>query len=352
MRPVFAVLFALFACAQTEPVSKPGEAMIQVPAANLEPPTDDDLKTVSDAFILAVKKGDTFTWTALYDSEQTVRLAANEGTLPTALVEQSIAESQAQEAEILKSYADIVSSGGSIRALTVHEEHGGRWIGLGVVYPTGAFDQIRLRVAATDDGPRVVDVWGLTVGLSVSDQLRNSVTAVLGSDQPDNRAALASRVELAAKMGHSHPKYVAELQAFVEAYPDDSTSMVHQLELASIAGDHAKVAQVAERLHGRFGPDAYLLVIASSAYAQAGDLDESSRVAGLAVSEEPGLLAAQMQRLKIGAERGDEAVVSVTLEVLSDDFGVTPAVFPQSAVWRALRGMTAFEALGCEDVVL
>lgn len=350
-------------------LSLAGEPMSVVQAPALEPATLDEATRVAIDYVTAVETGDRAAAASFVAGEHFMELGLSGQTVPTGALEAASRSNGVSDA-VADEHLSLAKAGTTFRVVGISAFRGTDWVTVGLVHPSGAADQIKLRVAKVDGEARIVDVWTLTSGMSRTEDAARVFGLIAGTD-PDAEAVL--KIQEQARLGNfdavlklvkSAPDPVAgrkdvlilaadaarrvdvkkhdkAVQALLEAHPEEPAARIRATLAAQVAGDHAAAAEHFMWLQANVGPDGYLFVVTSAAFLAAGDAARAREFVDNAVELEPRLLEAWVQLALVAAVQGDDTAVERALIKLKTRFGVQPSMF-SGAPYEALRATEGF----------
>ena len=326
---------------------------------SLETATAEQAKDVGADYVATLMNNDVAAFMELMDSRATLEFAVDDvSKLPPGFVEGYVQSADNSERGIFAVHQKIVADGGSFRPLRVVEQDGAQWVHLGVILPDHVmFNQVRLRVEVTDRGPRVVDLWALSTGRSISQGLADHVGQLVATDGVDRQAlarlervrplvamstsgqwpqllkaydalpqeskelrmAMVLRIN-AARVMQDLPLLLTSIDQFLKAYPDDGAAHMFRIERAMQAPTGAGAAML--ELDEAVGPDAFIQAHAALLLRDEGNTAEAIRVAKKACELEPGLADAAFIRLMIQATDPDPVALTASLMLVDKRFGL------------------------------
>jgi tetratricopeptide (TPR) repeat protein len=142
----------------------------------------------------------------------------------------------------------------------------------------------------------------------------------LPSELRNSKPILLLGVQIASGMNND-PKYVAAIDAYAKAFPNDPSLDLVMVDGAFLRKKYDEALTLIERLDKRLGGDPYLESLRASALAEAGKYPEAIAHAKQATQLEPTLRQAWWALLTQQAAGKDYGGAVGTIEVLRDRFG-------------------------------
>lgn len=215
----------------------------------------------------------------------------------------------------------------------------------------GGYNYARLELDKRDGRVRVADLYYATTGERASETMRHlidamfakgnavaigeklkrivdahrdgdlaEVRAVLASLPADVRATKAVMIRRLQLVAPDDPEYLAALEAFEKAFPNDPGLLIHQIDHALLRKDFdGAVARIAA-LDAVVGGDPYLDAMRAAIQSDAGNHAEAIAGAKRATVADPTLMSAWMILGKAQVAGKDFTGALATLEVLRDRF--------------------------------
>ncbi len=137
----------------------------------------------------------------------------------------------------------------------------------------------------------------------------------------NSKSGLLLAVEIAGGLDHD-ANYVAALEAYRKAFPDDPSLDLVMIDSAFARKKYDEMIDTIDRLDKRLGGDPYLETLRANAYAESGRLPEAIAHAKRATEQEPTLLDGWWTLFTDQVRGRDYPAAVVTLAVLRDRFHV------------------------------
>jgi tetratricopeptide (TPR) repeat protein len=143
-----------------------------------------------------------------------------------------------------------------------------------------------------------------------------SLPAAIRASKP----VMLVELQIASELGDE--KYVAVMDKYAKAYPNDPSLALVQIDRTLLKKQYAEALVVLDQLDKQVGGDPYLDVLRVDAYMSLGKPDEAIKVAKRGAAAEPDLEQMWWALLSAQAAQGQFAEAIPTVETLRDKFGV------------------------------